>query len=351
MTAREQLSYWVKAAVSRMLYSFGVLQLLQSIVMRRRAVVLMYHRVLSPDEQRRTGSHPALVVHRQTFANQMGVLKRRFTVLSLDEFSDHIAKRIPFYRSSCLITFDDGWLDNFTHALPILREHGLPAVIFLPVNYIGRRRLFAREALTHLVVKAVLEARKDTSRALRFRQLLEDVGLTEVLNIPDGNPRPAIVSIISGHQYVSSTSVERVVSSLAAELDVRAEDLTDADTFVDWDQVEAMASHNIAFGGHGAEHRVLTQVPGDVVQDEIHVSKEMMNARFHDTVPTFSYPGGGWNPEIAATVKGAGYRLAFTTEAGHVSCDDDPFTLRRLNIHQGVTDSTPMFLARLVGLF
>ena len=50
-------------------------------------------------------------------------------------------------------------------------------------------------------------------------------------------------------------------------------------------------------------------------------------------------------------MKAAGYRLAFTIDSGHVSCDDDHFALRRVNIHEGMTRSTPMFMARLAGIF
>ena len=72
---------------------------------------------------------------------------------------------------------------------------------------------------------------------------------------------------------------------------------------------------------------------------------------FAEPVRAFAFPGGGWNAGIAETVKGSGYRLAFTIDSGSVSCDDNPFALRRVNIHEGMTESIPMFLARLTGLF
>ena len=50
-------------------------------------------------------------------------------------------------------------------------------------------------------------------------------------------------------------------------------------------------------------------------------------------------------------VKAAEYRVAFITDEGLVSCDDNPFLVKRLNIQQSVTNTTPMFLARLVGLW
>jgi hypothetical protein len=68
-------------------------------------------------------------------------------------------------------------------------------------------------------------------------------------------------------------------------------------------------------------------------------------------VAAFSYPNGNWTRDIANTVKAAGYRFAFTTRSGLVACGDERFTLPRLNIHEAMTSSAPMFLARVVGLF
>lgn len=351
MTFRERFAYSGRVIISHCLFYLGILHLMQKIVLRRKAVVLMYHRVLSADEQRRTGSHPALVVNSLTFAMQMAVLRCRFNVMTMDQFADRMMRRVPFEPSSCVITFDDGWLDNFTNALPVLREHRLSATIFLPVNYIGRCRLFPREALTHLLVRTVFEVQKNPSCVSRFSELLAPVGLVDVLDLQESNPRSSIIAAVGSRRYMSVPSVERLVGALAFELGIELDELGDADKFVDWDQVDAMSRENVAFGGHGAEHRVLTQVPEDVVDTEIRESKAMMDSRFGDVVPTFSYPGGGWNLEVADRVKNSGYYLAFTTDAGHVDCNDNPFALRRLNIHEGVTDSKAMFLARLVGLF
>jgi hypothetical protein len=54
---------------------------------------------------------------------------------------------------------------------------------------------------------------------------------------------------------------------------------------------------------------------------------------------------------VVDLVKAAGFRLGFIANGGRVSAGDDPFTLRRINIYQDATATTPMFLARIVGLF
>ena len=346
-----RLKYLTKVAVAHMLYGFGLLQLWQRAVLRRKAVVLMYHRVLTPDERRQSGSHPALMVDRDSFAKQMALLKRRFTVLSLQEFADCLEHKKPFPDSSCLITFDDGWRDNFTNALPILAEHDLPALVFLPMNYIGQRRVFWQEALTRLLAQAVQVVRTDAGRRSRFAALLEPAGLAHLLDVADDDPRQRIHAAIGSQKRVERSAVEHLLRALADELGVRLEDFAGVDGFIDWHQVEAMSRQRVSFGGHGLEHLLLTHVSAEEADLEICGSKVVISDTLEEPISSFSYPNGYLTPEIAAKVRASGYRLAFITGRGPVTCEDDPFTIRRVNIHETATGTMPLFLARLVGLW
>jgi peptidoglycan/xylan/chitin deacetylase (PgdA/CDA1 family) len=307
--------------------------------------------VLTAEEQCQTMSHPGIVVGEHTFAMHMEVLRRHFTVLSIEEFADHIERKRQFASSSCLITFDDGWRDNFTTALPLLRKEGLPALVFLPVNFIGQRKLFWREALTHLVVLGIRRVRSGAVARERLHAVLTGAGLEQLLETCDEDARPQVIAAIASRPRLILGEMERVATALASELDVRLEELATADTFMDWEQVQVMARHRVAFGGHGAEHRLLTDLAAADARAEIEQSKTVLDRTLDERVATFSYPNGNWRPDIAETVKSCGYRLAFTTRPGRVRCDDDPFTLRRMNIHEAATATKPMFLARVVGLF
>lgn len=351
MTPLQRLSLALKLVVAHALYYTGVLHLWQSIAMRRKAVVLMYHRVLTEPERARAASHPALSVDRETFARQMALLKRRFTVLSPQEFADCLERRVPFPDRACLITFDDGWRDNYTNALPVLEEHGLPALIFLPVNYIGRRRVFWQEALTHLLARVVAEVRRDPAMRARFLPALSPAGLEPIVDLDGGDPRPAIHAAVGAQKALTRPAVETLVSDLAAALGANPDDFAVTDGFMDWAEVEAMSRRRIAFGGHGAEHLLLTHVSPGEVDAEIRTSKRVIDERVRGAVPAFSYPNGYVTPEIAAKVKASGYRLGFTTRRGLVGCDEDPHMVRRLNIHEAATATTPMFLARVLGLW
>ena len=351
MTARQQLNYTLKLIVSHLLFYCGLLQLWQKIGMRRKAVVLMYHRVLTDDELQRTASHPALVVGRDSFESQMAVLKSRFKVLSLEEFATRIKERTPFSDSSCLITFDDGWRDNLTNALPILRRYGLPALIFLPVNYIGQHRMFWQEGLTHALLNVVMETRRDPAQLSRFNDFLSPFGLQSVLQLTARDPRPGVIAAVGRQKQLPRAKVQELVASLAAALGVQESDWTGPDGFITWQQAESMSKQDISFGSHGVEHLLLTQITNDEAEAEIRISKDVLDQKLRASVPTFSYPNGYLTDAHVNQVAAAGYQLAFITRRGLVSCTDPPFTIRRLNIHESATSTTPMFMARLVGLW
>jgi peptidoglycan/xylan/chitin deacetylase (PgdA/CDA1 family) len=92
--------------------------------------VLMYHHV-SPNLGLVTVS-PA------TFASQMAAIAEAgYTTISADDLLGFLLGQRDLPEKSVLITFDDGYLDNYVYAYPVLRELGLKATIFLVTGWIG----------------------------------------------------------------------------------------------------------------------------------------------------------------------------------------------------------------------
>ena len=101
--------------------------------------VLMYHKVndLSPNP---------ITVPTAVFAEQMRLLgELGYTPVSLAAVRDHYVSGSALPRGAVLITFDDGYRDNLRNAVPILREHGYPAVVFTPIGYLDDSRPLPHE--------------------------------------------------------------------------------------------------------------------------------------------------------------------------------------------------------------
>ena len=77
----------------------------------------------------------------------------------------------------------------------------------------------------------------------------------------------------------------------------------------------------------------------------------MIENELNSSINSFSYPNGDYSEEIAWQVREYGYEIAFGNESGFITHNDNPYTLKRINIHDDMTKSIPMFLARIVGLW
>src|SRR5262249_36518048 len=90
---------------------------------RGKVLILMYHRVLPEAELQKRYVQPGMYVLNHVFEEHVQFLQEQFQVLSFNELLDHWNKKEwDPRRLYCVITFDDGWLDNYLYAYPILRE-------------------------------------------------------------------------------------------------------------------------------------------------------------------------------------------------------------------------------------
>jgi peptidoglycan/xylan/chitin deacetylase (PgdA/CDA1 family) len=122
---------------------------------RGTAAILMYHSI-SEDAER--GVHPyfRLCTAPNVFASHIQFLKQAgYTVLSVDEISDSIEFKRPLPPRTAAITFDDGYRDFLTDAVPILKQHDFTATVYLPTAYIGAQplRFKGKDCLTWAEVR------------------------------------------------------------------------------------------------------------------------------------------------------------------------------------------------------
>lgn len=317
--------------------------------LRKRAIVLMYHRVVPQRDVDRIYSHPGIVTESETFEKHLQALRRYFRVISVDEFGERMITGRPFDDRSCLITFDDGWQDNFTEAFPLLVRYALPAVIFLPVGFVGTGRRFWQETLSDLFFHALTLPKSD--RKGMNELALSKLGLDLDGLVPDEIGKAQIQDAVTKGKALSDDELESLLEQASRAMDGTLNGRDHLDTFLTWEQVKTMAGSRIRFGSHTVNHKILTQIPLDQVQEEVGSSKIAIERELGHEINWFSYPNGNFNQQIEQFVQSTGYRLGFSTEAGLTSAADNCFNIKRVNIHETATSSIPLFLTRLVGIF
>jgi len=91
-----------------------------------------------------------MAVTLETFEKQIKYMSQHYNVLSLDMAIDMIRERTPIPRKSIVITFDDGFKDNYEYAYPILKKYNLPATFFLADGFISKRDIFWQQKINYI---------------------------------------------------------------------------------------------------------------------------------------------------------------------------------------------------------
>lgn len=143
-TVRSSQTNRVKAQVRRGVY-FGLRRAGLVALQRRRlirtgrgwATILVFHTLSE------RYPHDGITMSPSLFAQISGMLREQYSVLSLSELVRRVNDQRGFTGREVVITFDDGYLDNYAFAAPILSEHGLPALFYLTAGFVGTHRQFA----------------------------------------------------------------------------------------------------------------------------------------------------------------------------------------------------------------
>lgn len=338
---------WIRLVLVQLLYYSGLLHAIKRRRLRGRAVVLMYHRVLTEQERSESFSSDGIQVSPRTFDRQLGFLRRHFNVITPHEFTRRLQSGQDFADASCLITFDDGWYDNLTNALPLLRKHALPAVIFLPTDLIGGDGCFWQERLARQLHRLHAVYRSHPSSVAN---VVRDYDLERIFEGDGAELKLGIHDFVRALKVRPDTEIQQMIQTIAAAAGNDGDGNHHPDRFLSWDDVRHMAHAGVTFGSHAVSHRILTRLSKADVAHELATSKREIAAHAGIDVDLLAYPNGDSNADIAAAARSAGYAAAFTTRHGTVTVGDDRFLVHRVNIHDRATRTVAGFYATVLGV-
>jgi len=293
------------------------------------------------------GIQAGMYVEVPTFQSHLAFLQRYFEILPLSQlgfpgsdtlFGSHTNKPL------CFLTFDDGWYDFYTHAFPLLSRRRIPATVFLPTEFIGTTDWFWTDRLASLLYQQHTSTRYEPQNHKASSRMVN-----RLLNF-DGSFESRLESSIHFLKGFNLDQIEEAITELSTLWNTIPN--IPGPAFLTWSQVREMAGTEfITFGSHTANHQILTTLNDKQIRHELDRAREDLLAQKAVTIPfiPFCYPNGNHTPNIARMVMNAGYNLAVTTSRGWNTRGADPFTLKRISIHQDMTSTDQLLACRILG--
>jgi peptidoglycan/xylan/chitin deacetylase (PgdA/CDA1 family) len=302
----------------------------------RRLRVLTYHRVI-PREHVADKCRASNTVYTDEFDEQMAFVNRHYRVLDRDELRACLNGDTPIPRHAMAITFDDGYENNFAHALPVLRRHGLHAAFFVTTGLIGRTdRLFWFDRLDRLLAAvspdAVLARIVERDGSIRF--------------VSGTRPGAYFKTLSSVRQAEILDDLERHFASAGLRDTARPLYRT-----MTWEQVRALVAAGMTVGSHSASHQILSAVPPEEAVRELRSSRAKIERETGGSCWCFAYPNGERNdfrPSDERAVADAGYTCAFTQMPGSIGPRSPRFALSRIPVPD--TGDMRIFLLHVCGV-
>ncbi|MDY0166857.1 MAG: glycosyltransferase [Thermoguttaceae bacterium] len=305
-----------------------------------RLLVLCYHGVV-PDELPHHRLRTRNAIKAADFRRQMEAVARLFTPVSAGDVLDHVEGRRPLPPRAVLVTFDDGFRNNLTHAAPVLERLGIPAIVHLTVGHIGGRELLWTQELDERVAGwhgerfpmpgGTPDAPLPADEAGRWR-------LTDRI-------RAACKQLSNQERLAYLERLRR--EELAVEEHWRRE----LYSFLSWDEARELHRRGFALGSHTVTHPILTTLSAGALADELRQSRLRVEQELSQPCPWLAYPNGGHadvSPEVVRAVAEAGYQVAFTLTGGINRRQLRPLEVDRICIP---SDASPdAFDARLNGV-
>ncbi|MBL8204151.1 MAG: polysaccharide deacetylase family protein [Blastocatellia bacterium] len=286
--------------------------------------ILAYHRIVADIEQAERNSIYGLVVSAKTFARHLELVRESYEFVTIDQALAIVRGEQRIGRAAALVTMDDGYQDVYDYAWPVLKQMGVPAIVYVPTALIGTTQLLDHDRLFWLVLKAL-------EGGLDLREPIEAAGLSPERAARLCATRDA-ARVTDQLNYQPLAVRQPILESLEAALALGPTDYPSHYRLLDWAMIREMVDGGIAFGAHSDRHLILTLESEVSAEREIRRSKRVLEEQLNCPIRHFAYPNGYYNEAIRQMVEQAGFVSATTTERALAKCGDAPFALGRISL-------------------
>lgn len=306
--------------ISRVLGRPGFHSLFGRVLRWSGVLVLNYHRV--GDGSRSVFDRGLWSSAVDAFADQVRFCKTNYDVIGPGDLPEVLARGRGRY---ILITFDDGYRDNYDVAFPIVNAESVPATFFVATGFIDSRRLPWWDEIAWMV----RTSRRDAAALPRW--------LPATVRFDDPDREVAVRTLLQAYKAMPAETTVAYLNDIADATGSGRYDLqAGGDWWMTWDMLREMKAAGMTIGGHTVNHPVLARASLETQRSEILACSQRLAAELGEPMRYFSYPVGGAGAFDAGTrkcLKEVGVQYAFSYYSGYRRFENwDDYDIRRVPV-------------------
>lgn len=299
------INFLVKETLGFLVLNFGGIYILKKFAKENtKLIVLNYHNFSKYNNYHIRRGSILETGYQKNFIRQLRFLNKHFKFSYPEEF--YTNKNIR--GLNVLITFDDGYKDNYDLAFPVLRTYNAKAIFFIVTNLIGTKNWPMHDRLRFLVQ---MGKKNENEIEMLLRKMNQGNQISDWLN--------------ENETYLQE-SFQRIM--------------------MNWEEIEDLNRNGFQIGGHTHNHEILNFLSWDNQMEEIKRSMVEINNRFKRRFKNFAYPNGLYNCDTLKILKINGIDYSFTTITGFNDRTRDPYLLKRIGVNS--SDSVGVLLLKLL---
>lgn len=273
-------------------------------------LVIGYHRVVEDIQLSKRNSISPQLTSTHMFEKQLDWIGRNYELVSLDDLVTALERRGKHNKPVAAITFDDGYSDVYSNALPILKRKGIPAAVFVVTNLVGTRQLLVHDEL-YLLMGLIMAPGKGS-----LQECIESLSFP-----PEQLNKLLQIGLVASDPFQATRAILEMLSQIEINLLIKmlhnkvtiSKDVLQEFQLLEWDQLKEMIAQGITVGSHSKSHALLTHNTPAEVEEELQGSRSILERRLGIQIKHFAYPDGLFDSNAIKAAAAAGYRSAYTT--------------------------------------
>ena len=268
------------------------------------------------------------------FKRQLDFFEENFNIITMEEVIEAVqeGKRLP--EKALLLTFDDGYIDNYTVALPLLVERGLQGSFFVPAKPLVKGGLLEVNKIHFTlargnekdIVKDILDYSLKIKEKLRKKLNIADSDVSEKLynRYAVSNGRDSIdTSFIKKmrQEVLPARNRTEIIDILFDKYVEVSEEVLANELYVNKAQLKVMKKLGMFIGVHGYEHSHLANLTETEQNKDLDSALCVMREFIDEDAWVMNYPYGSYNETTLRLIKSKGAVLGLTTKRGVTDID------------------------------